>query len=131
MIESERNAILKERRCRTETNCWTGRSTRRCGQSALPHSGQRLEAGHGEAERHRRIHDLQRIPSNAVLVVAGDAEPETVKALAAKTYGKVARGPDLPPRNRPSSPTSRTARRLAANSDILPPTWVPWSALYG
>lgn len=38
-------------------------------------------------------------PNNAVLVVAGDAEPETVKALAAKTYGKVARGPVLPPRN--------------------------------
>ncbi|WP_348528097.1 MULTISPECIES: hypothetical protein [unclassified Mesorhizobium] len=51
-----------------------------------------------------------------------------MKALAAKTYGKVARGPDLPPRNRPSSPTSRTARRLVANSDILPATWVPWSA---
>ncbi|ESZ54463.1 hypothetical protein X729_28620 [Mesorhizobium sp. L103C131B0] len=33
-----------------------------------------------------------------MLVVAGDAEPETVKALAAKTYGKVARGPVLPPR---------------------------------
>ncbi|ESZ72351.1 hypothetical protein X727_05400 [Mesorhizobium sp. L103C119B0] len=45
-----------------------------------------------------------RRPNNAVLVVAGDAEPETVKALAAKTYGKVARGPDLPPRNRPVEP---------------------------
>ncbi|MES0009165.1 insulinase family protein [Mesorhizobium sp. M0062] len=45
-----------------------------------------------------------RRPNNAVLVVAGDAEPETVKALAAKTYGKVSRGPDLPPRNRPVEP---------------------------
>ncbi|MER8675188.1 hypothetical protein [Mesorhizobium sp. M0037] len=33
-----------------------------------------------------------------------DAEPETVKALAAKTYGRVARGPDLPPHNRPVEP---------------------------
>ncbi|MES0132496.1 insulinase family protein [Mesorhizobium sp. M0029] len=68
------------------------------------------------------ISNEYRRPNNAVLVVAGDAEPETMKALAAKTYGKVARGPDLPPRNRPSSPTSRTPRRLVANSDILPPT---------
>ncbi|WJI44749.1 insulinase family protein [Mesorhizobium sp. C120A] len=74
------------------------------------------------------ISNEYRRPNNAVLVVAGDAEPETVKALAAKTYDKVARGPDLPPRNRPSSPTSRTPRRLVANSDVLTPTWVPWSA---
>ncbi|MES0114012.1 hypothetical protein [Mesorhizobium sp. M0013] len=82
-IETERNVILEERRWRREADpqvWWTRRSTRRCGQSALPHSGQRLEAGDGEAERHRRIHDLQRIPNNAVLVVAGDAEAETVNA---------------------------------------------------
>lgn len=34
--------------------------------------------------------------ADAVVVVAGDGEPETVKVLAAKTY---ARGPVLPPRN--------------------------------
>lgn len=93
-IETERNVILEERRWSRETDpqVWcTRRSTRRCGQSALPHSGQRLEAGDGEAERHRRIPDLQRIPNNAVLVVAGDAEPETVKARAAMTFEGCAR----------------------------------------
>lgn len=63
-IKTERNVILEERRWRRETNpqvCWTRRSTRRCGRSALPHSGQRLDAGDGQAERHRRIHDLQQM----------------------------------------------------------------------
>ncbi|ESY12562.1 MULTISPECIES: insulinase family protein [unclassified Mesorhizobium] len=38
------------------------------------------------------ISNEYRRPNNAVLVVAGDAEPETVKALAAKTYGKLRAG---------------------------------------
>ncbi|PBB51831.1 MULTISPECIES: pitrilysin family protein [Mesorhizobium] len=51
-------------------------------------------------------------PNNAVLVVAGDVEPETVKALAEKTYGKIARGPDLPPRIRPVEPEQNTRRTV-------------------
>ncbi|MGX8009719.1 M16 family metallopeptidase [Mesorhizobium sp. ORM8.1] len=51
-------------------------------------------------------------PNNAVLVVAGDVEPEAVKALAEKTYGTVPRGPDLPPRERPSEPVQNTRRTL-------------------
>jgi zinc protease len=51
-------------------------------------------------------------PNNAVLVVAGDVDPQTVRALAEASYGKVARGPDLPPRIRPSEPQHDTARTV-------------------
>ena len=51
-------------------------------------------------------------PNNAVLVVAGDVEAETVRKLAEDTYGKVARGPDLPPRNRPTEPEQNTSRTV-------------------
>lgn len=51
-------------------------------------------------------------PNNAILVVAGDVEPEAVKALAEKTYGKIARGPDLPPRVRPAEPEQNTKRTV-------------------
>ena len=51
-------------------------------------------------------------PNNAVLVVAGDVEPQKVRELAEKTYGKVARGPDLPPRIRPTEPTPHTKRTV-------------------
>ncbi|WP_352632415.1 hypothetical protein [Mesorhizobium sp. M0227] len=102
-IKTERNVILEERRWRRETNpqvCWTRRSTRRCGRSALPHpvNGWMQEMDKLNTPTHSRSTTNAADPNNAVLVVAGDAEPETVKALAAKTYGKVARGPVLPPR---------------------------------
>ncbi|WP_246800699.1 M16 family metallopeptidase [Mesorhizobium amorphae] len=51
-------------------------------------------------------------PNNAVLVVAGDVEPETVKALAEKTYGKLPRGPELLPRVRPVEPEQNTKRTV-------------------
>ncbi len=51
-------------------------------------------------------------PNNAVLVVAGDVEPDQVRKLAEETYSKVARGPDLPPRNRPTEPEQNTSRTV-------------------
>jgi len=51
-------------------------------------------------------------PNNAVLVVAGDIDAATVKRLAQETYGKVPRGPDLPPRIRPTEPEQNTKRTV-------------------
>ena len=51
-------------------------------------------------------------PNNAVLVVAGDVDAATVRALAEDTYGKVARGPELPPRIRPTEPEQNTRRTV-------------------
>ena len=51
-------------------------------------------------------------PNNAVLVVAGDVDAATVRELAEATYGKVARGPDLPPRIRPTEPEQNTRRTV-------------------
>lgn len=51
-------------------------------------------------------------PNNAVLVVAGDVTANLVRELAEATYGKVPRGPDLPPRNRPQEPVHDTSRTV-------------------
>src|SRR5690606_35315926 len=40
-------------------------------------------------------------PNNAVLVVAGDVETSEVREMASEIYGKIPRGPELPPRVRP------------------------------
>jgi zinc protease len=56
-------------------------------------------------------------PNNAVLVVAGDVDLETVRAMAERTYGKVPRGPDLPPRIRPTEPEQETARTVTLRDD--------------
>ncbi|HRP78651.1 MAG TPA: pitrilysin family protein [Aquamicrobium sp.] len=54
-------------------------------------------------------------PNNAVLVIAGDVEPAAVRELAEETYGKVARGPELPPRLRPTEPEQNTRRTVTLN----------------
>lgn len=52
-------------------------------------------------------------PNNAILVVSGDVDVETARRLAEETYGKVPRGPDLPPRIRPVEPEARAMRSVS------------------
>ncbi len=49
-------------------------------------------------------------PNNAVLVVAGDVTAAEVKALAERTYGRVARVSEPPPRERPQEPQAEAVR---------------------
>ena len=51
-------------------------------------------------------------PNNAILVVAGDVDADTVKQLAQKTYGKVKRRAEPGIRKRPTEPAPRAARRV-------------------
>ncbi len=51
-------------------------------------------------------------PNNAILVVAGDVEPDAVKALAETYYGVIPANPDLPERMRPQEPPQTAARRM-------------------
>jgi len=61
-------------------------------------------------------------PNNALLVVAGDVTADEVKALAQKTYGKVARA-DTPPRDRPQEPEPEAHRRVAlADARVAQPS---------
>jgi zinc protease len=63
------------------------------------------------------FYDRYYAPNNAILVVAGDVDPQTVRALAEKTYGKVPRGPDLPPRVRPQEPEQNTKRTVTMTDE--------------
>ncbi|MCZ7674790.1 MAG: insulinase family protein [Roseovarius sp.] len=51
-------------------------------------------------------------PNNAVLVVAGDVEPDEVRRPAETWYGAIPANPDLPPRVRPQEPPQIAERRL-------------------
>jgi len=51
-------------------------------------------------------------PNNAILVVAGDVEPDDVLALANQFYGPIPAVADLPPRARPQEPPQLAERRL-------------------
>ena len=63
------------------------------------------------------FYDRYYAPNNAVLVVAGDVAEDTVKALAEETYGKVPRGPDLPPRVRPQEPEQNASRTVTLRDE--------------
>ena len=58
------------------------------------------------------FYDKYYAPNNAILIVAGDVDEATVRRLAEATYGKVPRGPDLPPRIRPTEPEQNTKRTV-------------------
>jgi len=51
-------------------------------------------------------------PNDAVVVIAGDVEPQAALKLAQETYGKVARNANVPPRERPLEPPPAAARSL-------------------
>ncbi|TIU68986.1 MAG: insulinase family protein, partial [Mesorhizobium sp.] len=104
VIATERDVILEERRSRIDSNpqavlgeevdatLWQNQPYR------IPVIGWMQEMEKLNRADATAFYDKYYTPNNAVLVVAGDVDPEVVKALAEKTYGKIARGPDLPPR---------------------------------
>jgi zinc protease len=51
-------------------------------------------------------------PNNAIVVVAGDVEPEAAKALAEETYGRLPPNPAVTKRVRPQEPEQRAPRRV-------------------
>lgn len=52
-------------------------------------------------------------PNNAILIVAGDVQPEEVKRLAEQYFGPIPANPDLPARVRPVEPPQVAERRIA------------------
>ncbi|MER8583364.1 insulinase family protein [Mesorhizobium sp. M1423] len=118
VIKTERDVILEERRSRIDSNpqavldeeidatLWQNQPYR------IPVIGWMQEMEKLNRTDAMAFYNKYYTPNNAVLVVAGDVEPETVKALAEKTYGKIARGPDLPPRIRPIEPEQNTRRTV-------------------
>lgn len=51
-------------------------------------------------------------PNNAILIVAGDVDAQTVRALAERHYGPHPANPDIAPRQRPQEPPHLAERRL-------------------
>lgn len=63
-------------------------------------------------------------PNNAILVVAGDVEPERVLAKAEATYGKLKANPNLSKRVRPSEPKHLSPRRLTFRDERVAQPYV-------
>jgi zinc protease len=128
-VSSEREVVLEERRSRIDNdpaallreqlyaNLFLNDSSR------LPTIGWETEIrklGTADAlASYRRWY----MPNNAVLVVAGDADPAEVRRLAEKNYGALPAG-TLPPRLRLEEPEHRAPIRLEMkHARVAQPSW--------
>ncbi|MBR9765887.1 MAG: insulinase family protein [Rhodobacteraceae bacterium] len=118
-IATERDVILEERSQRTDSEPGALFSEQmRAAQYlnhpyGLPVIGWRHEMEQLGLAEANAWYDRYYAPNNAILIVAGDVEPDEVKALAQTYYGGIPANPDLPSeRIRPAEPPQIAERRV-------------------
>lgn len=117
-IVTERQVILEERSSRTDTD--PNAIAREQMRAALymnhrygtPIIGWRHEMETLDMGDVLSFYDLYYSPNNAILVVAGDVDPDEVRKLAEQYYGPIPAEPHLPPRFRPAEPPHLAERRM-------------------
>lgn len=117
-IVSERGVILEERNQRTENSPNAlAREQMRASQFlnhryGVPIIGWKHEMETLDMDDALSFYDLYYSPNNAILVVAGDVQPDEVLAMAQEHYGPISMEPDLPERFRTQEPPQTAERRL-------------------
>jgi zinc protease len=117
-VDTERQVILEERNQRTDSNPGALLSEQmRAAQFqnhpyGIPIIGWRHEMEQLSREDALEYYGRFYAPNNATLVIAGDVEPEAVKALAEEHYGPVLPSDGITPRERPQEPPQLAERRL-------------------
>ena len=117
-IATERDVVIEERNQRIENDPGALFSEQRRAAQYLNHPysipiiGWKHEAEALTLDDAVSFYDQHYGPNNAILVVAGDVEPEEVRALAEKHYGVIQPNPNVTPRNRVSEPPQLAERRL-------------------
>lgn len=121
VVATERDVILEERRSRVDNSpdALLGEEVNATLYQNQPYRipviGWKQEIEALNRTDARAFYDRYYTPNNAVLVVAGDVDAQTVRELAEQAYDKLERGPDLPPRNRPVEPEQNTRRTVTLN----------------
>ena len=117
-IATERNVVLEERNQRTENS--PGALAREQFVAAqyqnhrygVPIIGWKHEMEDLSLQDALDFYDLYYSPNNAILIVAGDVQPDDVLALAEQYYGVIPAEENLPERIRPEEPPQRAERRI-------------------
>lgn len=130
VVAPERNVVLEERRMRVDADPSAQLSEEYMGALFLHHPyGLPVIGWEHEIETlsrddafayYRRFYT----PANAILVVAGDTDIDTVTKLAGDTYGAVGGMAEAPARARPREPEGRAARRVSlSDARVLQPSY--------
>jgi zinc protease len=114
----ERQVILEERRMRTDNDPGSqlaeavGAALFQNSHYGIPVIGWAHEMAGLTSADARAWYDRYYTPNNAIVIIAGDVTEAEVKELALKTYGKVPRRAEPPPRIRPQEPPPLAARTV-------------------
>ena len=118
-VLTERDVILEERRMRVDNNPSSILGEMLMAQLYLAHPyripviGWEHEMKQLSREDALAFYKQYYAPNNAILIVAGDVEPEEVRKLATETYGKNTPNPALKAvRKRPQEPEHKVPRRV-------------------
>lgn len=117
-VDTERQVIIEERNQRTENNAGALANEQfRVAQFqnhryGVPIIGWKHEMEELDMQDALDFYDRHYAPNNAVLVVAGDVDPENVLALARTYYGVIPAEPEVAERMRPEEPPQRAERRI-------------------
>ncbi|RPE64884.1 zinc protease [Pacificibacter maritimus] len=117
-VATERNIVLEERNQRTDSDpSALFREQMRAAQFLNHPYGTPIIGWRHEIEQLNRddafaFYRQYYAPNNAILVVAGDVDPQEVKALAETHYGPIEPTVDLPERMRPTEPPQLVERRM-------------------
>ena len=122
-VTTERQVILEERSQRTDSDPSALLSEQmRAAQYmnhpySIPVIGWRHEMEALNREDALSYYKRFYAPNNATLVIAGDVEPEAVKALAEKHYGPLEPSDGIVPRERPQEPPQLAERRIVMEDE--------------
>jgi zinc protease len=130
IVAPERDVVLEERRmhCDTDPGAQLGEAVQATLFTHHPYGIPVIGWGH-EIEGLKREDALayyQRFytPENAILVVAGDVDPEEALALAEETYGLINQRGAAPQRIRPREPPTVASRLVTvADEKVEQPGW--------
>ena len=117
-VRTEREVIIEERNSRTDNSPDALFSEQMRATLFMNHRygvpiiGWRREMEQLSLQDALSFYERYYAPDNAILVVAGDASPEKVRALAEKYYGPIA-PQNRPPEARPQEPPHLAPRRLS------------------
>ena len=129
-ILTERDVIIEERNQRVENNPSALFREQRNAAQYLNHPygtpiiGWRHEMESLDLQDALAYYRMFYAPNNAILVVAGDVNPEEVKTLAETYYGVIPANPLLEDRARPSEPRQLAERRIEFHDERVAQPYV-------
>ncbi|MBE0552068.1 MAG: insulinase family protein [Rhodobacteraceae bacterium] len=122
-VTTERQVILEERSQRTDGDPGSLLNEQMAAAQFMNHPygipviGWRHEMAALSRQDALDFYQANYAPNNAILIVAGDVQPDEVRALAEKHYGPLAPSDRIKPRERPQEPPQLAERRLAMQDE--------------